>query len=148
MSEMTIAFLILGVTIALFVSGRLSSDLVALGSLLALYLTGLVDLGQAFAGFSNSTVILVGALFVVREGLTRTGVTACAGERLVAQARGKPVRRPPHPHRDDHQPHGARARQLPVQRLREGRRTAGRGLPRDLPGVDPVGLAVLGRPAS
>ena len=73
---MTIAFLILGVTIALFVWGRLPSDLVAIGSLLTLYLAGLVSMGEAFSGFSNSTVILIGALFVVGEGLTRTGEPA------------------------------------------------------------------------
>ena len=92
MSDMAVVFLILGITIALFVWGRLPSDLVAIGSLLALYLAGLVSMGEAFSGFSNSTVVLVGALFVVGEGLTRTGVTAWAGERLIAQARGSALR--------------------------------------------------------
>jgi di/tricarboxylate transporter len=89
---MATVFLILGVTIALFVWGRLPSDLVAIGSLLSLYLSGIVSMGQAFSGFSNSTVVLVGALFVVGEALTRTGVTAWAGERLIDQARGSAVR--------------------------------------------------------
>jgi di/tricarboxylate transporter len=92
LSDMTAVFLILGATIVLFVWGRFSSDLVAVGSLLALYLTGLVNLSEALAGFSNSTVILVGALFVVGEGLTRTGVTAWAGERLIDQAQGSSLR--------------------------------------------------------
>ena len=92
MSDIAIAFLILGVTIAFFIWGRLSSDLVAIGSLLSLYLAGLVNVAEAFAGFSNPTVILVGALFVVGEGLTRTGVTAYAGERLIASARGSATR--------------------------------------------------------
>jgi di/tricarboxylate transporter len=92
MSDMTLVFVILAFTIVLFVWGRLPSELVAVGSLLALYLGDLVSLGQAFAGFSNPTVILVGSLFVVGEGLTRTGVTAYAGERLIAQARGEPLR--------------------------------------------------------
>jgi di/tricarboxylate transporter len=92
MSELSLVFLILGVTIALFVWGRLPSDLVAVGSLLALYLSDLVTLGEAFSGFSNPTVVLVAALFVVGEGLTRTGVTAWAGERLIARARGSAIR--------------------------------------------------------
>jgi di/tricarboxylate transporter len=92
MSDMTIVFVILAFTIVLFVSGRLPSELVAVGSLLALYLADLVSLGEAFAGFSNPTVILVGSLFVVGEALTRTGVTAYAGERLISQARGEPLR--------------------------------------------------------
>jgi len=89
---MAIAFLILGSTIALFMWGKLPSDLVAIGSLLALFLAGLVSLGEAFSGFSNPTVILVGALFVVGEGLTRTGVTAYAGDRLISRAAGSPTR--------------------------------------------------------
>jgi di/tricarboxylate transporter len=92
MSDMTLVFVILAFTIVLFVWGRLPSELVAVGSLLALYLGDLVSLGQAFAGFSNPTVILVGSLFVVGEALTRTGVTAYAGERLIGQARGEPLR--------------------------------------------------------
>ncbi len=92
MDDMTVVFSILGITIVLFVWGRLPSDLVAVGSLLALYLSGQVDLRGALSGFSNSTVILVGALFIVGEGLTRTGVTAWAGERLIAGARGSALR--------------------------------------------------------
>jgi di/tricarboxylate transporter len=92
MSEMSVAFLILGLTIALFIWGKLPSDLVAIGSMLALFLAGLVTPAEAFSGFSNSTVILVGALFIVGEGLTRTGVTAYAGERLIAGAGGSPLR--------------------------------------------------------
>jgi di/tricarboxylate transporter len=60
MSDMTLVFLILSATIALFVWGKIPSDLVAIGSLLALFLTGLVSVGEALSGFSNSTVILVG----------------------------------------------------------------------------------------
>ena len=92
MSDMTAVFVILGITIALFIWGRLSSDLVAMGSLLALFLAGLVSLKEAFSGFSNSTVILVGALFIVGEGLSRTGVTAYAGENLISRARGSAMR--------------------------------------------------------
>ncbi len=78
MSDMSVVFVILGLTIAFFVWGRLPSDLVAIGSLLALFLCGPLSLGEALSGFSNPTVVLVGALFVVGDGLTRTGVTAFA----------------------------------------------------------------------
>jgi di/tricarboxylate transporter len=89
---MAVTFVILGLTIAAFVWGRYSLDAVALGSLLALFLTGVVELDEALSGFSNSTVILIGTLFVVGEGLTRTGVTAWFGDRLVGSSRGSPVR--------------------------------------------------------
>ena len=59
MSDMTITFLILGVTIGLFIWGRWQPDLVAVGSLLALYLFGVIDLGESFSGFANATVVLI-----------------------------------------------------------------------------------------
>ncbi len=89
---MAITFAILAVTIVLFVRSRREPDLIALGSLLALFLFGVVDLDQALSGFSNPTVVLIGALFIVGEGLTRTGVTAFVGERLVGGGRPRPVR--------------------------------------------------------
>lgn len=92
MSDMTITFIILGVTIALFVWGRWQPDLVAVGSLLALNLTDVISLDDALSGFGNSTVVLIGALFIVGEGLSRTGVTAYFGERLIGSARGNVLR--------------------------------------------------------
>ena len=89
---MAITFVILAVTIAMFVWGRFSLDVVAVGSLLTLFLTGIIDLDQALSGFSNSTVILIGTLFVVGEGLTRTGITAWVGDRLIGASRGSAVR--------------------------------------------------------
>ena len=92
MSDMTLTFAILGITIALFIWGKFHPDLVALGSLLALYLPGVVELKEAFSGFANTTVILIASLFVVGEGLSRTGVTAYFGGKLIGSAKGNPVR--------------------------------------------------------
>ncbi len=89
---MIITFIILAVTIVLFVTGRIRSDVVALLALLALFLTGILTLEQSLAGFSNSTVILIAALFIVGEGLSRTGVTAWIGEQLLRLARGSATR--------------------------------------------------------
>lgn len=89
---MIIAFVILAITIILFVSGRVRSDLVALISVLALYLTGTLSLDQALSGFSDSTVIMIAALFIVGEGLSRSGVTAWLGERILDIAGSNKVR--------------------------------------------------------
>ncbi len=85
---MLITFIILGFTILLFVWGRFPADLVALMSLLALILSGVLDVGQAMAGFGNSVVVMIAALFVVGEGLSRTGVTGWLGEHLLQWAGG------------------------------------------------------------
>lgn len=89
---MITTFVILAITIVLFIRARLRSDVVALLSLLALYLTGILNTQQALAGFSDSTVILIAALFIVSEGLSRTGVTAWLGNQLLRAAGGSPVR--------------------------------------------------------
>jgi di/tricarboxylate transporter len=85
---MPTTFVILAVTILLFVWGRYPVELVALVSLLALVLTGVLDVGQAMAGFGDSTVVMIAALFVVGEGLSRTGVTGWLGEKLLTWAGG------------------------------------------------------------
>lgn len=75
-------FLILAVTIALFVSEKLPLDLVGLLALLTLYLTGNVTADEALAGFSNPVVVTLAALFVVGGALFRTGVAARFGSWL------------------------------------------------------------------
>lgn len=89
---MITTFVILIVTIALFIHGRLRADLVALLSMLALVLSGVLTVGQALAGFSDSTVLLIAALFVVSEGLGRTGVTAWLGNLLLRLAGSSALR--------------------------------------------------------
>jgi len=89
---MITTFVILGVTIVLFVWGRWSADLVALLSLLALALSGVIGTQDALAGFGNPTVVMIAALFVVGEGLSRTGVTGWGGKRLLEAARGSKIR--------------------------------------------------------
>ena len=58
---MIVTFAILGITVALFIFSRLRADLVALLSLLALFLTGVLTSKQALSGFADSTVIIKGA---------------------------------------------------------------------------------------
>ena len=89
---MTTTFIILGITIVLFVWGRLPTDLVAVLSLLALALFGVIGTSDALAGFGNPTVVMIAALFVVGEGLSRTGVTGWGGKRLLEAARGSSIR--------------------------------------------------------
>ena len=92
MTDMSMTFLILGITMVLFIWGRFQPDLVAVASLMALYLTGVVTLDEAFSGFANTTVVLIASLFIVGEGLSRTGVTAYFGEKLIGSARGDKLR--------------------------------------------------------
>ena len=56
---------------------KLRSDVVFLGAVGVLFVTGVLDAKEAFSGFSGTSVITVGVLFVVVAGLTRTGVLHC-----------------------------------------------------------------------
>lgn len=82
--QLILTFVILGITIILFMSNRFRTDLVALFALLAFVLTGILEPGEALAGFSNSIVIMIAALFVVGAGIQRTGLAQKAGNLLVS----------------------------------------------------------------
>lgn len=86
MSASLLVFLILAVTIALFVSDKLRLDVIALMSLLALVLTKTVTTQEALAGFSESIVITITALFIVSGGLFQTGVAEDLGAFLSEKA--------------------------------------------------------------
>lgn len=53
---------------------KLRSDLVFLTAIAILFVTGVLDAKEAFSGFSSTSVITIGVLFVVVAGLTHTGV--------------------------------------------------------------------------
>ena len=69
--------LVLGIlagAVVLFVSERLRVDVVAMMVLVALVVTGLVTVEEAFSGFASPAVITVWSVFIVSGGLTRSGV--------------------------------------------------------------------------
>ncbi len=81
--ELTLTFIILAVTIVLFMTNRLRGDLVAVMALLAFVIFGILTPVEALAGFSNSVVIMIAALFVVGAGILRTGLAGMAGNLLL-----------------------------------------------------------------
>ncbi|NKI31282.1 SLC13 family permease [Croceivirga thetidis] len=83
---MTTLIIILAITIVLFIWGKFPPDVVALIAMLSLFLTGILTAEEALSGFSNATVIMIAALFIIGEGLSRTGWTALAGQKFVSWA--------------------------------------------------------------
>jgi di/tricarboxylate transporter len=77
---------ILIATIALFIWGKFTPDIIALLSMLSLFLFGILNLTETLSGFSNPTVIMIAALFIIGEGLSQTGWTALAGEKFIKMA--------------------------------------------------------------
>ena len=70
-------------TVLLFTKWR--SDMVFLGAIGVLYVTGVLDAKDAFSGFSSTSVIVIGVLFVVVAGLTYTGVLQWIVKHLLGQ---------------------------------------------------------------
>ena len=70
-------------TVLLFT--KLRSDLVFLGAISVLYVTGVLNAKEAFSGFSSTSVVIIGVLFVVVAGLTHTGVLQWIVRNLLGQ---------------------------------------------------------------
>ena len=64
---------------------KLRSDLVFLGTIAILFVTGVLDAKEAFSGFSSTSVVVIGVLFVVVAGLTHTGVLQWIVKHLLGQ---------------------------------------------------------------
>ena len=79
----TIATVLAMFSVLLFT--RLRSDLVFLGAVAILFVTGVLDAKEAFSGFSSTSVVVVGVLFVVVAGLTHTGVLQWIVKHLLGQ---------------------------------------------------------------
>jgi di/tricarboxylate transporter len=79
--------LILVVTLGMFLWGRWRHDMVAVGSLAACALTGLVPAREAFAGFGHPAVVTVACVLVLSRGLQTSGAVD-ALTRAVLPARG------------------------------------------------------------
>ncbi len=71
--DQTIIFAILAATMAMFLWGRWRHDMVAIGSLLACVLAGLIEPTYSFAGFGHPAVVTVACVLVLSRALQLTG---------------------------------------------------------------------------
>jgi di/tricarboxylate transporter len=90
--ETVFVFGLLLVTILLFASDRVRLDVVSLLVILALMLSGSLSVQEAVAGFSDPVVLMIAGLFVVGEGLVRTGVAYAIGDWLMRVAGTSEIR--------------------------------------------------------
>lgn len=89
---MTITLIVLALTIALFIWGRVRSDIVALSALVVLIIAGILTPTEALAGFSSPVVIMMTGLFVVGGAILQTGLARAAGNRMMGMAGGNETR--------------------------------------------------------
>ncbi|MGZ9585615.1 SLC13 family permease [Paenibacillus marinisediminis] len=83
---MLLTLIILAAASALFISGKVRSDLVAIGALIVMMLTNILTPSEALSGFSSSVVIMMVGLFVVGGGIFQTGLAKMASRKLLQLA--------------------------------------------------------------
>ncbi|HIF0592753.1 TPA: SLC13 family permease [Klebsiella pneumoniae] len=77
---------LLAIAVVLFATGKVRMDAIALMVIVAFVLSRTLTLNEAFSGFSDPNVILIAALFIIGDGLVRTGVATKMGAWLVSVA--------------------------------------------------------------
>ena len=85
-TDLAVVLALLASAIAMFAINKPRMDAVGLLMLTALPLTGVISMKEALAGFSDPNIVLLGALFVIGEGLVRTGVAQQLGDWLIRTA--------------------------------------------------------------
>jgi di/tricarboxylate transporter len=97
--SLAVVLVLLGAAIVMFAINRPRMDAVALIMLTALPFVGAVTgdkpvltMKEALAGFSDSNIVLIAALFVIGDGLVRTGVARRLGDWLIAKAGSSEIR--------------------------------------------------------
>ena len=73
MNDQIVFFVILVLTLGLFIHGRIHYDIVALLSLLALTVLGIIPAAEAFSGLGHPAVVTVGAVLIVSRGIQQSG---------------------------------------------------------------------------
>jgi di/tricarboxylate transporter len=90
--ELLLVIGLLLASVGMFVANKPRMDVVALLVIVALPLFGIISVPEALTGFSDPNVLLIAALFVIGEGLVRTGIANQLGEWLVTKAGGNETR--------------------------------------------------------
>lgn len=70
------------IMMALFISGRVRVDLIAIGVLVTLLVLGLLNVSQALYGFANQATATIAAMFILSAGLVRTGAIQWVAHRI------------------------------------------------------------------
>lgn len=77
--EIAFVFLLLIVAIVLFVTDYVTFDVTAIIIMASLLVSGILTPSEGLSGFSNPATVTVAAMFVLSEGMRRTGILNIAG---------------------------------------------------------------------
>ncbi len=84
--DLLLVLALLAGCIGLFALNKPRMDVVAVLAMVALPLTGVLSVQEALAGFSDPSVVLIATLFVIGDGLVRTGIAYRLGDWLMRAA--------------------------------------------------------------
>ena len=80
--------IILIVTLYLFVTEKVPVDLTAIGIMVVLVIFRIITPAEAVAGFAHPAVITVGSMFLISQGMIRTGAVGFIGQKVIQMTRG------------------------------------------------------------
>ena len=80
--NLIVVLVVAGTAMALFATGRLRIDLIALSVLVALTASGLIKTNQALYGLTSPATTTTAAMFVLSAGLARTGLVQWIAQKI------------------------------------------------------------------
>ncbi|MEE3157531.1 MAG: SLC13 family permease [Pseudomonadota bacterium] len=84
--DLGIVLALLLASVVLFILNKPRMDVVALLVILALPLSGILTLEETLSGFSDPSVLLIAALFVIGQGLVSTGIAYQLGDWIIQRS--------------------------------------------------------------
>jgi len=86
--DIWIVSIILIFTLFLLITEKVPIDLTAMGIMVSLMVTGILTPLEAVAGLANPAVVTVGVMFLISQGMIRTGAVGFVGEKLINYSKG------------------------------------------------------------
>ena len=77
---------VLAVTVVFFMLGRYRTDIIAMCSMLALTLGGVLAPKEAFTGFSNNVIFITAGMFVISGAIVRSGLASVLSRKILGVA--------------------------------------------------------------
>lgn len=89
--EIALVIGLLVVAIILFATEKFSVDIVTIGLILILSLSGIITPKEAFAGFSSDFIIILASIFIISGALAETGLLDKVGSQMIKVVKSKTV---------------------------------------------------------
>jgi len=86
--KLLLVLILLGAAIGMFIKNRPRMDAVGVIMIAALPFSGIITVEETLVGFSDPNIVLIAVLFVLGEGLVRTGVARNLGDWINEKAGG------------------------------------------------------------